>query len=275
MEWPKLKNIILLMLLCVNAFLLVLEIQRQWESHTYAQGAREDAAAVLWETSRVHLDLDLLPQELSLPVLTVSRDPELERAQAAALLGEPLTLSQDGLGYEGPRGTAQFYVDGEVSAALTPGAWPLEGAAEDFALELLEAMGIEAEVLSVEELGAETVVTVGQLWAGTPVFDCTAVLVFRDGALREVRGEESRRLVGDPQPAGGTWEGLDLPTLLLRFAAYVQANGVVCREITGFTAGYALDAQSEPARLIPTWRVETDAGAFDWNTATGAVTPAG
>ena len=98
MEWPKLKNIILLMLLCVNAFLLVLEIQRQWESHTYAQGAREDAAAVLWETSRVHLDLDLLPQELSLPVLTVSRDPELERAQAAALLGEPLTLSQDGLG---------------------------------------------------------------------------------------------------------------------------------------------------------------------------------
>ena len=100
------------------------------------------------------------------------------------------------------------------------------------------------------------------------------MLVYRDGALREILPEESRRLTGAPQaaPAG---EALDLPTLLLRFAAYVRENGVVCREVTGFTAGYSLDAQTEPARLIPTWRVETDAGAFDWNTATGAVTPVG
>ena len=103
-------------------------------------------------------------------------------------------------------------MDGEVSAALSPGAWSLEGApAGNFALDLLEELGIEAQLLSVEELGAETVVTVRQLWEGTPVFDCTAVLVYRDGALREILPEESRRLTGAPQaaPAG---EALDLPT---------------------------------------------------------------
>ena len=124
MEWSKLKNIIILMLSCVNAFLLVLVIQRQWESRQYAQSAREDAIAVLWETSRIHLDEALLPEEMDLPTLTVSRDQTLEQTQAAALLGEPLSLSEDGLRYEGPKGTAQFYVNGEFSADLLPGAYP-------------------------------------------------------------------------------------------------------------------------------------------------------
>ena len=98
MEWPKLKNIILLMLLCVNAFLLVLEIQRQWESHTYAQGAREDAAAVLWETSRVHLDLDLLDPDaagqLQIHIVAVARG-------VVGLAGQAVP---GGLGGDGQRG---------------------------------------------------------------------------------------------------------------------------------------------------------------------------
>ena len=67
--------------------------------------------------------------------------------------------------------------------------------------------------------------------------------------------------------------GLDLVTPLLRFADYVNQNGVVCGEITGFTAGYSLDTQSEPTWLVPTWLVETDNGSYHWNTATGAITP--
>ena len=275
MEWSKLKNIIILMLSCVNAFLLVLVIQRQWESRQYAQSAREDAIAVLWETSRIHLDEALLPGEMDLPTLTVSRDQALEQTQAAALLGEPLSLSEDGLRYEGPKGTAQFYVNGEFSADLLPGAYPLEGADPgEYALSLLSELGMEAEVMPVEAQGAtgETVVVVRQLWEGTPVFDCTAVLVYRAGELRELRRDVSHRLVGTPRPVGQE-AGLDLVTLLLRFADYVNQNGVVCGEITGFTAGYSLDTQSEPTRLVHTWLVETDNGSYHWNTATGTITP--
>ena len=118
----------------------------------------------------------------------------------------------------------------------------------------------------------ETVVVVRQLWEGTPVFDCTAVLVYRAGELRELRRDVSHRLVGTPRPVGQE-AGLDLVTLLLRFADYVNQNGVVCGEITGFTAGYSLDTQSEPTRLVPTWLVETDNGSYHWNTATGTITP--
>ena len=276
MEWPKLKNIIILMLACVNAFLLVLVIQRQWESHTYTQSAREDAVAVLWETSRIHLDEALLPQEMELPALTVSRDPELERSQAAALLGEPLDLSEDALRYEGPKGTAQFYVDGEFSAEFLPGAYPLEG--EDpgaYAVALLAQLGMYAEVLpdAVQGATGETLVAVRQLWDGAPVFDCTAVLVFRGGELREIRRDVSHRLVGTPRTAVQETH-LDLVTLLLRFSDYVNQNSVVCGEITGFTTGYTLDTQSEPNRLIPSWLVETDNGSYYWNTATGSITAA-
>lgn len=276
LEWPKLKNIILLMLACVNVFLMVLVVQRQWESRAFVHSAREDAVAVLWGTSRVYLDEALLPQELDLPALTVSRDQVLEQTQAAALLGEPLSLSADGLRYQGPRGTAQFYVDGEFSAELLPGACPLEGAApEAYAVSLLAELGMEAEILAEEEQAAgETVVVVRQLWEGTPVFDCTAVLVFRGGEFREIRRDVSYRLVGVPQAAAQV-NRLDLVTLLLRFADYINQNGLVCNEITGFTAGYTLDAQSEPNRLSPSWLVETDNGSYYWNTVTGTITPAG
>ena len=37
--------------------------------------------------------------------------------------------------------------------------------------------------------------------------------------------------------------------------------------------GYALDAQSEPTQLIPTWYVTTDNGAYYWNAVTGDIRP--
>ena len=86
MEWSKLKNIIIIMLAAVNLFLLVLVVHRQWESRSSYESAREDALAVLWETSRIRLEREILPEELDLTPMSVTRDPELEETQAAALL---------------------------------------------------------------------------------------------------------------------------------------------------------------------------------------------
>ena len=89
MEWSKLKNIIIIMLAAVNLFLLVLVVHRQWESRSSYESAREDALAVLWETSRIRLEREILPEELDLTPMSVTRDPELEETQAAALLAVP------------------------------------------------------------------------------------------------------------------------------------------------------------------------------------------
>ena len=275
MEWPKLKNIIIILLACVNLFLLVLALHREHESQGYSESAREDAITVLWNTCRIELDRDLLPEDMTLPVMVVERDPELERQQAAVLLGELSDDGGDAMRYEGALGTAQFYINGAFSAEFHPGAYPVcEETPEDFSLTLMERLDIEAQVVSADTGGwpGRAVVVVQQSWAGTPIFACTATLVFWDGELREIQRDVSRRLPGVPQPLSDT-RCLDMVTLLLDFADYVKQNSRVCSAITGFTAGYTLDAQSEPTQLIPTWRVTTDNGAYYWNAVTGEIRP--
>lgn len=276
MEWPKLKNIIIIMLSCVNLFLLILVLHRQQESRNYSENAREDAITVLWNTCRIGVDRELLPEEMALVPMVVERDQELERSQATALLGELTAVPSDSMRYEGVKGTAQFYINGAFSAEFVQGAYPVgDTAPEEFARSVMENLGIEAEVQSADTTAwpRQAVVIVRQSWDGVPIFDCTATLVFEDGELREIQRDTSHRLVGTPQPLGS--EGcLDTVTLLLRFADYVKQNSRVCSEITGFSAGYTLDAQGEPTQLIPTWYVDTDNGAYYWNAVSGEIRPA-
>lgn len=272
MEWPKLKNIIIIMLSCVNLFLLILVVHRQWESRQLSEKAREDVIEVLRTNSTIRVEREVLPPEMDLVPMSVSRDPALEAQQAAALLGELYATPSEAMRYEGEKGSAQFYTNGAFSAKFEPGAYPLDGAEPGaFALELLGRMGFQGELVRGEDPG---VVTVRQLWEGAPIFDCTAVLVFEDGELREISRDVSHRLMGTPQPGDGA-QGYDLVTLLLRFMDYVNKNTPVLSRITGFTAGYSLDTQTDPAKLVPTWYVETDGGGYYWNTLTGEIRPEG
>ena len=263
------------MLACVNLFLLVLVLHRQRESRSYTENAREDAITVLWNTCRIELDRELLPAEMELEPMVVQRDQALEQSQAAALLGELTATPSDTMRYEGTRGTAQFYINGAFSAEFYEGAYPVgEAAPEEFALTLMETLGIDAQVQSADTAGwpGQAVVVVRESWEGVPIFDCTAALLFRDGELREIQRDTSHRLVGTPQPLSGQ-SCLDTVTLLLRFADYVKKNSRVCSQITGFSAGYAMDTQSEPIQLVPTWYVTTDNGAYYWNAVTGDIRP--
>lgn len=271
MEWSKLKNIILIILTAVNLFLLLLVLQKKWENYQFSHSAREDAVAILQETGHISLDAALLPKEMELAPMVVSPDAGLEEKQASALLGASVQKSGP-MRYAGEKGSAQFYLNGEYSATFLPESWPLNG--EDpgaFVLQLLRGMGMEAEVLSIS--GEENAdVTVRQEWGGVPIFNCTAVLSVEEGELRAIRSSVSHRLVGEPKPLGSE-SPRKLTTLLLDFLDYVMKNGRVCGEITGFTAGYQLDTQQESTRLIPTWYVTTDQGAYYWNAMTGEITP--
>lgn len=263
------------MLSCVNVFLLVLVLHRQQESRNYSENAREDAITVLWNTCRIGLDRELLPEEMELSPMVVQRDQALEQSQAAALLGELTATPSDSMRYEGTKGTAQFYINGAFSAEFYEGAYPVdECTPEEFALTLMEGLGIDAQVQTSDTAAwpRHGVVVVRQSWEDVPIFDCTATLIFQDGELREIQRDTSHRLVGTPQPVSGE-SCLDTVTLLLRFADYVKQNSRVCSEITGFVAGYTMDAQTEPTRLIPTWYVTTDNGAYYWNAVTGDIRP--
>ena len=84
MEWSKLKNVILLMLLCVNIILLLLVGSQASRDKRYQEETRQAAQTVL-EQGGIDFTLDEFPDDLALSVTTVTRDRTGEAGIAAAL----------------------------------------------------------------------------------------------------------------------------------------------------------------------------------------------
>lgn len=266
MEWSKIKNIILLMLTLVNVFLLVLVTGRESVSSQYQAEARLDVVNLLLAQG-IAVDIEELPQEMTLSPLTIVRDDWEELSPVGTLLGE---LEPDAVGevYRGTYGTGRFSADGGFSVMLEAGAYPLEeGAdAQQVAMEALEAMGLEAVVLEYKE--SEGIVVAQQLWENAPVFNVQTVLRFEAGSLLELRGV---RVVGEATVQEGQTP-LTVATVLLNFLAYLQDTGTICREIHSMTAGYQLSAaQISPVYLTPIWEIIADGVTYEVDALSGTV----
>ena len=125
MEWSKLKNIILLLLVSVNAFLLILVGVQESRAARYEEDTRQAAVRVL-EQSGITFGPERVPQEAGLSPLTVTRDRESEAIVAQTLLGD---VSREGENdvrhrYSSVQGTAEFSMNGTFSVRfnLAPGS---------------------------------------------------------------------------------------------------------------------------------------------------------
>lgn len=280
MEWPKLKNIILIILLVVNGFLLVLVGSRMEESAQYERKALEQTAQVL-ENSGIRVELDAAASAAGLVPMTVERDLEREAKLAQALLDEAVQGENRGGGlylYRGALGEVSFraggemsfQVDGSLSAAFRQnGAWRTDRP-EAHAAALLKKLGVEAVRIGVSTQGEETVVRFRQNWNGTAVFSCEVEFVYRDGYFTTLRGA----LLTAETGTAGTGTALTLPTALMRFSEEIGATGDVCSAIQSMEAGYWAFAQSLSggARLTPVWLVSTDTADYYLDCVTGALT---
>ena len=85
MAWPKIKNIIILILLVTNLGLLTFTASREVRSRQLQDEARSDAIAFLQQKG-IELDGDQVPRTMTLQPMLVTRDVEREGVLAAALL---------------------------------------------------------------------------------------------------------------------------------------------------------------------------------------------
>lgn len=67
----------------------------------------------------------------------------------------------------------------------------------EHALETMELLHFQGEVVSSAATPRTGSVTLRQLWNGVPVLPCRATLVYEGGELKRI--EEGRRLTGTPQ----------------------------------------------------------------------------
>ncbi len=275
MEWSKLKNIILVILVTVNLFLLVLVVYREARSSSYTANALKNAIGVL-ERNGISVKEEILPQDGSLFPLSMERDKAQEAKAAAALLGTVTESGQGGVTvYSGEKGTARFSRSGEFSAVLNADAYPLgDQTVGEHALATLALLDFDGEVVSTVEDGDSITVTVRQLWHGTPMYTCRAVLVYRQAALVSIREGGSTRLTGAPVQSDDAVT-LSTVTALMRFLEGITKLGDVCTSLTGMTPGYVFTAGiSDPITLRPMWYITTDTGAYYLDADTGELTRA-
>ncbi len=276
MKWSRLQNIVILVLVVVNVFLLTLVTTREVRSARLEREARTAAAAVL-EQNGIAVDEDALPDNMTLQPCRVERDRTAERALAEALLGEVTEEARGGGVFRyagaGGKGSVQFHSGGNLSAAFSEEAYPLGGQSlEEHAAALMASLQLEGTVCAVEGMGGTGSVTVRQSWQGVPVYTCTMLLKYEDGALRSIT--EGQWLLGAsvPEPVGAA---LDVPTALIRFLNGCNELGDVCSSVERMEAGYVMTANlSGQARLTPVWQFEAETGAYQMDAVTGVFTRA-
>ena len=151
MAWPKIKNIIILMLLVTNLCLLAFVGWREIRDWQLQDKALEQAVSFLAERG-IQVDERIVPRSAELPPMGMERDLEEEQTLAAALLGDGLTREErsgEVYVYEGERGLLQCHSSGEFWADFQSGAFPVPEGAEmaEHALETMELLHFQGEVV--------------------------------------------------------------------------------------------------------------------------------
>lgn len=272
MEWRRLKNIIIFILVLVNGFLLVLVGARREEAQQYERSALANTIEVLGRQG-IEVDADDLSPAGKLPPLTIERDLEQEAQLARALVGGGVDGDNRGGGlylYQGDLGEVSLRPGGELSAELARDEHWRTDRPESHAAALLRSMGVQARQLDADIREDGAVVRFRQLWDGVPVFSCEVELVYEDGFLRTIRGT----LLIAGQAAQEKGETLSLPTALMRFLDGVTGTGDVCSSIRSMEAGYRAASQpvSGGTRLTAVWLVTSDTAGYYLDGATGALT---
>ena len=271
MEWPKLKNIIILILLLANLFMVSMVVVQERDAVQYRKQALDNAVSVL-ENNGIRVDREQIPDEMELTVLTVERDLESEKALAEALLGT-CDMSELGGGryaYESALGSAEFRSNGNFSVTFLDGTKSTRkiGGEEELAENLLKEAELTATLESWEEIEGRVVLTYHQTWQDAPIHSCVITLEYENGSLQSMSG---LRLMGTPQYGNDKSELISAPTALMRILNGINDLGDICNEITAMEAGYIMSAAADTTRLIPVWYVTTDTGVYSLNALTGAL----
>lgn len=264
MEWRKLKNVVLIILIALNLMLAVLiGGPRLGSAYQQAQG-RANAVAFL-EGKGIHLANVTVPDPLELLPMVVERDMEAENRLAGQLLGEEVRRESQGgdvYRYTSPLGTVQFHSDGSFWARLEPTAFPIENDPEA-ALRVLRKLDFEGTVTAQYDRQA----TFRQSREEAALFFTQATVVWDEAGITEIAG--GRRLYGTPQD-DPTRAVVDQPTALIDFYNGLNRLGDVCSRVDLITPGYtATVSLNKLTMLNPVWRVTTDTGVYQLDLVTG------
>lgn len=266
MDRYRLKNIIILILLLVNLFLLgSLAQRRAMEKATYQNTVEQ--ITTLFSMDGVSLDVESIPRDVPPVGWTMSRSTELDRQAAAFLLGEPVSRADQGGGiftYSGKNGAALFRANGSFSAAGTLS----DTNGEDFCRDFCRQFGYDAPQSQLDQNVTGTI-TAARRWNNLPVLGCTVTFTLTEGRVTGVSGtllpETATELPDQAEP-------LSALAALTAFQQNRKETGAVVSSISDIYLCYELQSTTAvPMVLTSAWCIVTNTAKYYVNSATGAV----
>lgn len=262
METYRLKNIAILILLLLNAFLLTLLGYQHMQSRQSDSDTVEQLR-VLFSGNQLSLADSVDPLQPVLSPMTLSRNTETEADMADMLLGGGAEGASQGGGiysYTSAAGSLQFRSGGSFDSIQL--SLPVTDIS-DFAISFCESFGYQD--IDIQLAGSGGTVTAIQYVAGVPILGCGLTMVFRDGSLTEVSGAH----ISLENAALSSEEQLTCVSALVRFLDYRSSAGIICSEIASVSCIYSLVESS--ATLVPVWQVETDTYTYLVDAVSGEI----
>jgi len=259
-----LKNIIILILVLVNGFLLGALVLR----HTAASATQhqmEEQLVALFAADGMELDPDVISQDTPPSSLTLARDPQRERDAAAFFLGSGMTQSEQSgdTCYNSAAGAARFRSNGDfdIVGSLGNGEALCRKFCKTFSFS-------EPDFIRDDDgqLSAVAVCRSGKL----PVYNCKVTFTFDQDTLLTVSGT---LLPSEGTAAAEERELLSAAAALTTFQQTRREGSMVASAVTDLYLCYELQGSTASAlSLVPAWCVVTDTANYYVNASTGAVT---
>lgn len=262
-EGGKLKNIIIIILLLLNLFLLSLVGGRWLEDAQSAESARQSAIEVL-RASGVAVEDETVPHAMELRAAQAERDLVREQGLAAALLTGAVKVENRGgevYRYTNANGRMQVHSTGEFWAQFEPGVYLLsDRPAREHSAAVLSRLEMDVVVLEDRVEQGNGTITLRQTVGGVPVLNSQVTLHYADGQLAQISG--GRWVVGKPVFSEQTRK-VTVATALVRLLNGMKELGDVYNRIDAITPAYILEVTLfGSAQLNPVWHVRTDTGEY-------------
>ncbi len=255
MDWSKAKNLIILLLVIVNVFLLGNISYLFYKNEAAARNTVTELVAFL-ESRGIALEEDLVPREnLGRTVLVVERSTEEEAALARTLL-QDLSLPENAEGnYTNRTGDLSLKSGGYMDARWT----------EDMTARTLvsrfEKGGVALQETSYTDTAAELLVA----YADLPVFNCRITAALENG----VWTASGRICMGNALRTDSDYER-DVAGLLVGVMQKLVLMDTT--EITQIEAGWiAGSISSVGVRLLPVYKLTADSGDYYVNAVDGTL----
>lgn len=270
MDNAKIKNVIIIILLLVNVFLLAIVLMDISEAGAADKQAMLSVISIL-DQNGISLEegVDISAETPSSYILR--RDLDEEKKLVKKLLGRTYIEDMGGniYYYQSEIGQASFRGTGEFDFLLNTGEIPMGSDPVRTAKKILGKLGMASsnsnDIVEISEINGSTNVVLTCSWNGSYIFDNEVSFLFSNDSLMLISGRrvfDSLSTIGDAS--------LDAPTILMRFLDMVKTDGYVSSVIRGLTPGYVMNVSSSSiSELMPVWRIETDSGEYFIDGLTG------